>query len=198
MAQYPVHPSERSLIDAICRDLVIAGLSVGICMALNAWHAAGASMLSLVVGSVLSFIVAYLGIYLLHEWGHYIGARLGGADIPFGPANSVLLGLFDNAAHTRRQFQFMALGGEAGYLIPAVFMIGIFWNWPPLQGIAVAAAAFVLQSLYVDVPILWRIHKGADIQNTLDAGLAPKVLLSKTAISWAAVAAGIGAATLAG
>ena len=77
-------------------------------------------------------------------------------------------------------------------------MIGIFWSWPPLQGIAVAAAAFVLQSLYVDVPILWRIHKGADIQNTLDAGLAPEVLLSRTAISWAAVAAGIGAATLAG
>jgi hypothetical protein len=85
----------------------------------------------------------------------------------------------------------MALGGEVGYMIPSILLMALFWDTSPLQGLAVAGAAFIIQSLYVDVPVLWAIHKGADIQKTLDEGTAPPVLARKTSISWVMLAVGI-------
>ncbi len=192
MAQYPVFAAKRSLIDAVSRDVLITILFAVACWGLNSWYAATGSTLSLIVAWVATFIMAFLFTYLVHEWGHYLGARLAGADIPLGPANGILLGLFDNAAHSRRQFQWMAMGGEVGYLLPAAVLIALFWNWVPLQGLALGAAAFIVQALYVDVPILWKIHRGADIQATLDAGLTPKVILSKTAIGWTVLGVALG------
>ena len=191
MAQYPVFAAQRSLIDAVSRDALITVLFAAACLGLDRWYAASGSMVSLIAGQMAAFVMAFIFIYLTHEWGHYIGARLSGANIPLGPANGVLLGLFDNAAHSRRQFMGMAMGGEFGYLVPAAILIAMFWNAGPLTGLAVGSAAFIVQALYVDVPILWKIHRGADIQSTLDAGLAPKIILRKTLISWVLLGAGI-------
>ncbi|MDA0338318.1 MAG: hypothetical protein O2910_00465 [Proteobacteria bacterium] len=191
MAQYPVFAAQRSLIDAVSRDALITALFAAACLGLDHWHTTSGSMVSLIAGQMATFLMGFIFIYLAHEWGHYIGARLSGANIPLGPANGVLLGLFGNAAHSPRQFMGMAMGGEFRYLVPATILIAMFWNAGPLAGLAVGSAAFIVQALYVDVPILWKIHRGADIQSTLDAGLAPKTILRKTLISWVLLGAGI-------
>lgn len=191
MSSYPTESAPRSLVDAMARDLVILGVSVAICVGLQQWIGSETGLLGLSVAGFVSFILAFTVIYLSHEWGHYIGARLGGANIPLGSSSSAFLGLFDPALYSRRQFQFMALGGEVGYMIPSILLIALFWDTPPLQGLAVAGAAFIIQSLYVDVPVLWAIHKGADIQKTLDEGTAPPVLARKTGVSWVILAASI-------
>ena len=191
MPRYPTESAPRSLVDAAVRDLVILGFSVAICVGLQQWVGTEAGLLGLSIAGIVSFLLAFAVIYLSHEWGHYIGARLGGADIPLGSSSSAFLGLFNPALYSRRQFQFMALGGEVGYMIPSILLMALFWDTSPLQGLAVAGAAFIIQSLYVDVPVLWAIHKGADIQKTLDEGTAPPVLARKTSISWVMLAVGI-------
>ena len=193
MAQFPEASAPRSLIDAVARDLMIAALFVMACAGLDSWYAANGSLISLVAGWVGSFVLGFLIIYLSHEWGHYLGARLAGADIPLGSGKGILLGLFDPEKHSRRQFMWMALGGEVGYFIPAPLFILLFWDHPPLQGLALAGAAFIVQALYVDVPVLAKINRGADIQATLDDGTAGPVILRKTAISWGLLAAAIAA-----
>ena len=151
-------------------------------------HAASGSAIALWTCWAVLFILGFIGIYLSHEWGHYLGARVAGADIPLGSGNGILLGLLDPSTHNRREFMSMALGGEVGYFIPTLIFIPLFWDWAPFQGIAVASAAFVVQALYVDIPVLWAIHKGSDIQTTLDAGTAGPVILRKTLISWGLLA----------
>ena len=178
----------RTLIDAVSRDLVIAGLFITAAVILNNWHAASGSAIALWTSWAVLFILGFIGIYLSHEWGHYVGARVAGADIPLGSGKGILLGLLDPSTHNRREFMSMALGGEVGYFIPTLIFIPLFWDWAPFQGIAVASAAFVVQALYVDIPVLWAIHKGADIQTTLDAGTAGPVILRKTLISWGLLA----------
>ncbi|MFN3233011.1 MAG: hypothetical protein ACE363_12760 [Alphaproteobacteria bacterium] len=191
MAQYEVAHAPRSLADAVSRDLVITAISVALGIGLVTWHGATGSTFSLIISWVVGFVLSFFFVYLTHEWGHYLGARLAGADIPLGPASGIFLGLFDTKAHSRKQFMWMAMGGEVGYLLPAAILIGVFWNWSPLEGVAVGALGFIIQALWVDVPILWRIHKGADIDATLSNGLAPKIILSKTLIGWAAMGVGI-------
>jgi hypothetical protein len=174
----------RTLTDAISRDLVLAGLFTATAVGLNTWYATTGSPLALWTAWIVLFVLAFIGIYLSHEWGHYLGARAAGANIPLGSGNGILLGLLDPAKHSRRQFMSMALGGEVGYFVPSLIFIPLFWNWPPFQGLAVAGAAFIVQALSVDIPVLWKIHKGDDIQATLEAGTAPPVILRKTAVSW--------------
>jgi hypothetical protein len=181
-SEYEAAP--RTLIDAISRDMVISVLFAGICYGLQQWHGATGSWVSLGAGSIISFVLGFIFIYLSHEWGHYLGARLAGANIPLGSGKGVFLGLFDPALYSRRQFLWMAMGGEVGYFVPALIFLPVFWSWPPLQGLAVASAAFVVQALSVDVPVLWKIRKGADIQTTLTEGTAAPVILRKTGISW--------------
>ncbi len=178
----------RTLIDAVSRDLVIAGLFITAAVTLNNWHAASGSAIALWTSWAVLFSLGFIGIYLSHEWGHYLGARVAGADIPLGSGNGILLGLLDPSTHNRREFMSMALGGEVGYFIPSLIFIPLFWDWAPFQGIAVASAAFIVQALYVDIPVLWAIHKGADIQITLDAGTSGPVILRKTLISWGLLA----------
>lgn len=178
----------RSLVDAISRDLVIVLIASALAYGLHVWHDAASSWASLTVAWSVLFIVGFLLVYLAHEWGHYLGARLAGADIPLGPGTGLFLGLFDPAAHSRRQFMWMAVGGEVGYLVLAVPLVVTFWDWAPFQGLAVAGLAFVVQALSVDIPVLSKIRKGADIQATLEAGTSAPVILRKTAISWGALA----------
>lgn len=188
MAQTDYAAAPRTLIDAVSRDLVIAVLFGAACLGLQNWYAAGGSTSSLIAGWVASFVLGFIFIYLSHEWGHYLGARLAGARVPLGSGNGILLGLFDPALYSRRQFMWMAVGGEVGYLIPAPLFIVLFWDTGPLQGLAVAGAAFIVQALYVDIPVLSKVRHGANIQQTLDEGTAPNVILRKTAISWGLLA----------
>lgn len=191
MAQPNYAPAPRSLVDAISRDLAIAGLFAAACIGLQNWYVATGSPVSLMTGWGVSFVLGFVFIYLSHEWGHYLGARLAGARPPLGSGNGILLGLFDPAAHNRRQFIWMAVGGEVGYLIPAPLFIALFWDAGPLQGLAVAGAAFIVQALSVDVPVLSKIRGGADIQATLDEGTSGPVILRKTAISWGLLGLGL-------
>ena len=58
--------------------------------------------------------LATLIVFLAHEWGHVLGARLAGARVALaGSLFSPFLFNFDAAAHTRRQFLHMAHGGFA-------------------------------------------------------------------------------------
>lgn len=92
MPRYPTESAPRSLVDAAARDLVILGFSVAICVGLQQWVGTEAGLLGLSIAGIVSFLLAFAVIYLSHEWGHYIGARLGGADIPLGSSSSAFWG----------------------------------------------------------------------------------------------------------
>jgi len=138
-------------------------------------------------GALLGFVAAYAACYMVHEWGHYLGARAAGAHLPLGPYRGVLLGLFDTRAHTRRQFQMMSLGGISGYVLTALCCLGAFTalgGGAAAGGLLAGGAAFVVQSLSVDLPIVWRVQRGADVTPTAAQGATARIILRRTAVSW--------------
>ena len=139
----------------------------------------------------VGFVVAYVLCYATHEWGHLIGARLTGARMPLNRYSSPLIGLFNPACHTRRQFLALSWGGVAGYTLVACASVGV-WASADLGlagvGLAVGGLAFLTQSLAVDLPQIWKVSAGADATETNRDGTAPALILRRTWQCWTLLA----------
>lgn len=117
---------------------------------------------SLGAGPVADFVGLLLGlavgasVYLLHEWGHTLGALASGSVVtPARSLRAVSLFSFDSKRNDRRQFAAMSL---AGFVVTAV---AVWFVYQVLPGDALATrvargATLVLASLtvFVEVPLL--------------------------------------------
>jgi hypothetical protein len=94
----------------LVRDAVIVGLT-----ALIWWVGAASSAVPGMRGDfagVLAGFTVGLSGYLVHEWGHLIGAGIAGSSVK--PARSLASGFlfsFDSRSNTQRQFIALSLGG---------------------------------------------------------------------------------------
>lgn len=181
----------------VLRDAALLGTAIVLVLLGDYWLAVGSFWLADLIVPLAGFIVAYGGCYVNHEWGHYWGARWAGARLPLGPYRGVLLGLFDPQQHSRRQFQAMSIGGVVGYFSTGLVLVSVFWlssgtaTW---GGMALGGVAFVVQSLSVDGPIIWRVYQGADVVIAAREGAAPAVILRRTWQSWSLLMLVIGLA----
>ena len=188
-----------TLVGWIARDTLIFLLLAFVCAALNAWTVGGTGVLAAAIGTAFGFVSAYVGCYIVHEWGHLIGARASGASMPFNHYRTPLIGAFDPSAHSTRQFLALSWGGVVGYLLVAAAMLLIYLhgalNWVG-AGLATGGAAFVVQSLAVDLPQINRVRRGADPVATNREGTTPAIILRRTWQTWLPLAVLIGAAKL--
>lgn len=94
----------------LARDLIIVALTALV------WHLAAAASARPGMPGDLAGVLAGVTIgvcgYLLHEWGHLLGALSAGSTVR--PGRSLASGFlfsFDSRANTRRQFVALSLGG---------------------------------------------------------------------------------------
>jgi hypothetical protein len=129
--------------------------------------------------------------YMLHEWGHLAGALLTSSTMPLNEYLNVGIGHFDIASHSRTQFLALSWGGVAGYGLVlfgvALLYLNVDLPWVA-GGLLVGGLAFVVQSLAVDLPQIWRVHRGADIAATSAAGANATVILRRTWQTWTPLA----------
>lgn len=155
------------------------------------WHSNAGSIVSTVLAPSFGFIAAYALCYVYHEWGHLIGAKLAGAQMPLASYAGALIGSFDIRAHSRTQFLSLSWGGVLGYVLTlaAALIIYVSGNLGLAgAGFAVGALAFNVQSLSVDLPQIVRVHRGADIARTSAEGANAGVILRRTWQSWSVLA----------
>jgi hypothetical protein len=183
-------PQSASLTGWILRDLGMLIVFNVIVTVLALLQHAYPGLAIQIVSAISGFFIAYATCYVFHEWGHLIGARLSGAAPPLGSYRGVLLAMFDPAVHSRRQFVFLSYGGVAGYLLAASLLVlmGLLLRMP---GLFVGGLAFVVQSLAVDLPIIFKVQQGADITTTASAGAHPRVILKRTGQTWSLLALAI-------
>jgi hypothetical protein len=114
--------------------------------------------------AVLAGALTAVAGYLAHEWGHFVGARLSGSlvHLPSSP-RAVFLFQFDRT-NTRRQFLAMSLGGFAASTVVVVLLLRTL-PLSVLSGrIALALSALgVLAAIVTEVPVFWRVARGAPI-----------------------------------
>ena len=132
------------------------------------------------------FVSCFALCYIVHEWGHYIGAYLAGIKMPLSRYTSAFLGRFHIRDYDRRQYLWLSWGGDIGHVLVTLLACVIYIAQPGVTtgAFAIGGLAFSAQALAVDQPVIWRVTYGADIESTTSAGTQPGVIIKRTWQTW--------------
>lgn len=139
------------------------------------WAGSSGLLLASAVSIGMAIAVGTVVASILHEWGHFTGARLAGARSPVRakPARFYFMFNFDMEHNTPNQFLAMSIGGiSANWLFVLLIFLLI-----PMQSVAAAAlaatafASAVNVSLF-EVPVVLKVREGYnpadELQRRLD------------------------------
>jgi hypothetical protein len=109
----------------------------------------GAGGLTRYAGATWGFLTGMALSHLIHEWGHYLGARASGATTTLKQGVHPLFFDYVFAANSPRQFLVMSMGGLLGNLLLLAAMIAL--ARPDALVLKSALAAVVGQLIFVIV-----------------------------------------------
>lgn len=123
------------------------------------------SKAGIAVHALTAQATAFAG-YLLHEWGHLLGAWGSGSrfELP-RPFETFFLFRFDNLESTRPQFFAMALGGFAASLLTVIALLLLPGGVLASQIALALTALGVIATFIIEVPEFLRVARGGLIPN---------------------------------
>ncbi len=146
------------------RDLAVVAATVAVWV-IDAWlRQSGEGGWSLALAALVGAMTAYCG-YLVHEWGHLLGALSAGSVVHLPErVLSVFLFQFDSDRNDSRQFLRMSMGGFVASALAIVFLVAVL----PLQAWSGRIAMLlvflgVVATFILEVPVAWRVAHGAPI-----------------------------------
>lgn len=154
----------RAFVVPAIRDVAALSLTVGL-LTLDArlWSAdAGAAAIAV---AIVAGVMVTLVSFLLHEWGHWLGAVASGSPVSRPPGVlSPFLFHFDTQRSTRKQFLWMSMGGYAASAL-ALAAIATWADFSRLSGLVAfgLASLGVLVTLVLEVPTTVRVLRGAPL-----------------------------------
>lgn len=168
-------PSDSERRRALLRYHGIAFL-----LAITGWGAADAwaensdLMLASVIAVVNAVVAGYVLSTLLHEWGHFIGARISGAYSPMvRKPDGVFIFGFNFDRNSREQFISMSLGGIIGtWSLVLLVLVFVPLDSPGRVALFAVALAHGISVLVFEGPVVARAMRGEAPQASLDLGLA--------------------------
>jgi hypothetical protein len=147
------------LIMLVARDAVILGLTLWVWR----WSLTVPEVWGPAIAAAL--LTAVSG-YVLHEWGHLIGALLKRCvfELPATPFETFFLFRFNRDQNTRPQFFSMALGGFVSSIITVIALV-VLLPWGVLAtALALTLTALgVIATLIIEVPEFMRVWRGGPI-----------------------------------
>ncbi len=135
------------------------------------WADTSGLLIANVVALGVAFVVATFTASIVHEWGHFLGARLAGSEVRVfsKPKRLYFVFEFDMEANTPAQFEWLSIGGISANWLYALLLLVLIpvASWAHALLIAVAFARAVNVSLF-EVPVLMRTRESKNPQQELD------------------------------
>ena len=179
---------EARLSLVLLRDVALVSLLLSVFAAAEAWatisRLAFASLLSVVDG----LLVGAATNAVVHEWGHFIGARLSGGHAPLKPISKFPpLYDFDYANNDSRAFLWMSYGGNLAHALWVLILLAFV----PTRSVGTAALVagafgFAVFSSLVEIPVIRQARHGVPGLEAL--GVIPRDFVSRY-LPWAVAAA---------
>ncbi|HVT36594.1 MAG TPA: hypothetical protein VHE37_13480 [Nevskiaceae bacterium] len=143
------------------RDATSAAITVALWM----WtlHTGAAHDAQTVTLHLVTALFTVLAGYLVHEWGHLLGALYahGVVHLPPTPLATFLF-RFDTVRNTRAQFTAMSLGGFIASVLAVALLLWLLPFQLLASRVALALVALgVIATFILEVPSAWRVHRGA-------------------------------------
>jgi hypothetical protein len=179
---------EARLSLVILRDVAIGAGLLSLFAGAEGWATVSPLKLASLLSVVDGLLVGVATAALVHEWGHFVGARLGGGHAPLKPLKQILpLYDFDYANDDGRGFLWMSYGGNIAHV--ALVLIYLAFAWTGSVGtVALVSGAFgfAVFSSMVEIPVIQQARRGVPGMEAL--GVIPKDFVSRY-LPWALGAA---------
>lgn len=147
-------------LKVLIRDLLLIAVSIGLLLLAHRLES-GASTWRVPAALLAGVMLAVTG-YLLHEWGHLLGA-LASRSVVHLPAGigEVFLFRFDTGLNDNRQFLWMSLGGFlASGIVVYVYATQLSFTQLADQTALVLTILGVLATIVLEFPPAWRVLRG--------------------------------------
>lgn len=118
--------------------------------------------------AILAGASAAVAGFLLHEWGHLLGALASGSTVEYpSTVRSIFLFKFGDG-NDRRQYLWMSGGGFAASIV-VIAVLAATLNFHALADwIAIAlVVAGVIATFILELPPAWRVFRGAPVEPDL-------------------------------
>jgi uncharacterized membrane protein len=118
--------------------------------------------------AILAGASAAVAGFLLHEWGHLLGALVGGSSVEYpSTIRSIFLFKFGES-NGRQQYLWMSGGGFAASIV-VIAVLAFTLNFHALADwIAIAlVVAGVIATFILELPPAWRVFRGAPVEPDL-------------------------------
>ena len=189
-ARPELRDSDKRLVIA-GSHLLVAMLVLSMWAAADTWQAETGFALASLLSVLTAFLAGFVLGTLVHEWGHFLGARRAGAGYTVPGKPGLFVFNFDFARNSPSQFLTMSHGGQLGGALAVLLL----WLAVPTDtaGRAMLVAAAVGGAVFaaaIEWPIIRAVRAGGDpatelgrIDRAVLQGSALKGLLA-TALFW--------------
>lgn len=154
----------RLLPALLFRDLLFVAITA-LLWAMTLQAAGSDTPGALALHGLTGLMTVLLG-YLLHGWGHLLGAWIGRSvvHLPQRAWSSPFLFRFDTGQNNRQQFLLMSAGG---FIASALVVAALFWVLPHNFLASRAALSLTLlgalATFILEIPPAWQVYRGGPI-----------------------------------
>ena len=131
--------------------------------ATDTWYLVTGFGLANALNIVVAAVAGAITTTLVHEWFHFLGARLAGASYSVPTALGLFVYDFDYQANSLRQFNVMSVSGQLGSWLTVLAL----WSALPMDtpGRVMLVSGAVTSALFagfVELPVLRRAQRSGD------------------------------------
>ena len=143
-----VQSPRSGLIGWLFCDAVLTGGLFALIWITHWWHVQSGFLVAAIVGGIVGFISGFVLCFAFHEWGHWLGARVARAPVPFNDYGQALKGyvttyrlipVIDISALSSGQFLATSWGSVIAYVGTSV--VALIVHFSGLLGLTGAAFA---------------------------------------------------------
>jgi len=156
-------PENASPIPLVAlRDVLIVITLLSIWAGAEAWASQSGLGMAAALSSIGGLLVGAATTALLHEWGHFVGARSSGGTAPVSPAGNFLpLFLFDFDRSEEEHFRAMSVGGNVAHWATALALFVMLPGATAGQlALQCGSLGFAVFASTIEFPVLRRAFAG--------------------------------------
>lgn len=179
---------EARLALVILRDVAVVSAFLSLFAAAESWATISRLVLAKILSVVDGLLAGVAAGALAHEWGHFVGARLGGGHAPLRPISRFLpLFDFDYAHNDARAFLWMSYGGNiAHWLVVLTLLLLVPTRSMGPAALVAGTFGFAVFSSLVEIPVIQQARRGVPPLEAL--AVIPKNFVSRY-LPWSLAAA---------
>jgi hypothetical protein len=172
----------------ILRDVALASIILSLFAAAESWATVSRLALATTLAVIDGLLAGIATGALAHEWGHFIGARLGGGHAPLRPlTNFPPLYDFDYANNDSRAFLWMSYGGNVAHaVLVLVYLMLVPTRSMGTAALVAGAFGFGVFSSLIEFPVIRQAQRGVPALEAL--AVIPKNFVSRY-LPWSVAAA---------